>query len=117
MREPDFDATEWMALAETDPEEFEAQRRDAIDHLISQAPERLRQRLRCIQWRIEMERRKCATPLAACLKLNQMMWDFVFAEHGFVNTLNGLAGSPRKNTHPPARVLHFPGPAAKPGRP
>ncbi len=112
MRKPDFDAfdaTEWMALAESAPEEFEKQRLAAIEHLIARAPQRLHKRLRCLQWRIDMERRKCATPLAACLRLNQMMWDFIFAEQGFLNTLNSVTDlaappGPRKC----AQILRFP---------
>jgi hypothetical protein len=70
----DFDFDAWAALAREDPEEFELRRRAAIDALIASSPES-RRRLEGMQFRIDMERRLAHTPLKACLRLSEMMWD------------------------------------------
>ena len=85
-----FDFEEWMLLAKSDPEEFEKRRKHVIDDLISSAPEDRQQRLRGLQWRIDIERRRCSNPLAACIRLSDMMWNFVYAEDGFLNALKML---------------------------
>jgi hypothetical protein len=70
----DFDFDAWASLAREDPEEFERRRRAAIDALIASSPDSQR-RLAGIQFRIDMERRLAHTPLKACLRLSEMMWD------------------------------------------
>lgn len=110
----EFDFESWMTLAQTDPEEFERRRLKEIEATIAQAPEYMRDRLRRLQWRIDMERRLCKTPLAACIRLYSLMWDFVFAENGFLATLNAClspSGSLQKcqeSTGPRAKVIPFP---------
>lgn len=79
---------EWAELASVDPEEFERLRAKAIEELIEQAPERLKQRLLGLQWQIDAVREKAASPLASCIELNEMMWDFFYAARGFLNAIN-----------------------------
>lgn len=85
----DFDA--WAALAQNDPQGFEAKRLSVIEDLIEQAPPALRQRLRGLQWRIDMERERCGTPLQACIRISNMMWDMIYADRGFLWSLQVLA--------------------------
>ena len=49
---------QWVEMAEKDPELFERLRQNAIDEVIEKAPSGHRQRLRCLQWRIDQERRR-----------------------------------------------------------
>jgi Protein of unknown function (DUF3135) len=70
-----LDPDEWRSLAQTDPQEFERRRLQAIDAVIEAAPESQRARLRGLQFRIDLERRRAVTTLGACIKLNTMMWD------------------------------------------
>ena len=86
-----FDYDKWAALARDNPAAFEVMRQHEIDGVIATASVSLQQRLRCLQWRIDMERKKCANPLSACLRLYSMMWDTVLDEHGFVSALALLA--------------------------
>lgn len=79
---------EWAELAGVDPELFEQQRALAIEHLIWQAPEHIQKRLRGLQWQVETARAKATNPLASCIELNEMMWDFFYAERGFLNAIN-----------------------------
>ena len=64
-----FDSEEWMALARSDPEQFEKRRTQAIDEVINSAPAHIQRRLRGLQWRIDLERSRAGTPLGACVRL------------------------------------------------
>ena len=86
-----FDFDEWMNLARTDPEAFDARRKKIIDELIAHAPEHIRQRLISFQWRINMERARCSNPMQACIKLSNMMWDLVYGDRGFLWSLQQLS--------------------------
>lgn len=84
----DFDA--WAELAARDPAAFESARCRAVARVIGAAgndPERLRR----LQWRVNMERRRTRTPLKACLVLSGMMWE---AFTNFRDVLNGFLEPP-----------------------
>ena len=87
--EVDFD--HWSAIASSDPERFEQMRQAVIDEVISRAPQRQQQRLRCLQWRIDQERRLAHTPLAACIRISTMMWDQVTGQGGLIQALKHLS--------------------------
>lgn len=78
--EIDFDT--WSEMARTDPDAFERMRLAAIESVIESAPEENRQRLRCLQWRIDQERRLASSPMSACLRISRMMWRAVLGEGG-----------------------------------
>ncbi len=91
MNEEHFDFEDWARLAQSDPAAFEAKRQDMIDKLIEGAPEELRQRLRSFQWRIDMERERSANPLQACIRISNMMWDLIYADRGFLWSLQAMS--------------------------
>lgn len=70
---PDFD--QLVKLAQEDPEALEALRKKLCEALIQQAPESYQRRLRGLQFKIDMERRRAKTPMAACVKLSKLMQD------------------------------------------
>jgi len=84
----EFDFDEWAALARSNPTEFEARRQALLDDYLQQFPDADQRRLRGLQFRIDMERRRARTPLAACIRLSSMMWDSVVGPHGLKNALN-----------------------------
>ena len=85
MTEYNFD--KWKDLAINDPDAFEQQRQIEIEKMISNsAPER-QQRLRGLQWRVDMLRRKHSNPVMSCQKVFGMMWDSVYGEVGLQNAL------------------------------
>jgi hypothetical protein len=86
LKELDFD--EAMQLARTDPEVFEKYRRYVIESLIARAPKRNREHLRRLQWRIDQERRRASNPVAACVRLYEMMWESFAGECGLIDTIN-----------------------------
>jgi hypothetical protein len=93
LTELNFDQA--MELARTDPEAFEQYRRDVIEALIARAPERNRQHLRRVQWRIEQERKRASNPLSACVKLYRMMWESFAGECGLIDVMCNA----RSSTH------------------
>lgn len=114
----DFD--EWAALARNDPDAFEARRLALIEDYLNQFSHTEQQRLRGLQFRIDMERRRARTPMAACLRLSGMMWDSLVGEYGLMNALNlllnhdpatALAKLRARPSHYTAKILSFPDPA------
>ena len=81
----DFSA--WAALARRDPLAFEALRQAKVQNLIDRAPPRRRRRLEALQWRIDQERHRAATPMDACRRLSGMMWDSVLGRGGLLESL------------------------------
>lgn len=94
VKEPrSFDFDYWKNLAKDDPELFETKRREAVDGMINAAPTRSQQRLRGLQWRVDMERRKAKSPIDSCTRVYSMMWDSVYAKGGMLEALGDLLHS------------------------
>lgn len=91
MSDESFDFDTLAKLAKSDPEAFEIKRRELIAKLIDGAPESLRKRLIGFQWRIDMERQRCDNPLQACIRISNMMWDMIYADRGFLWSLQALS--------------------------
>jgi hypothetical protein len=102
----DFDFDAWAELAETDPEAFEIKRIKIIGSTIAAAPRRNRQKLRRLQWKLDRIRDSAPTPLAACVRMQELLWDSVLGDDGLLARLNQL---PYKEKHPPvsAEILDF----------
>jgi hypothetical protein len=102
----DFD--EWSRLAREAPAEFERRRREVLEAAIAQAPPALQPRLRGLQNRIDLERRRAKTPLGAAVRLHAMMWDEFQKLRAALNRLS--AQEPRcaaPAEAAPARVIPF----------
>ena len=69
---PSHDAL--VRLADSDPEAFEALRRQLIEDFINRAPDSARLRLRGIQYRVEAIRSASRSPLGATVKIHELMW-------------------------------------------
>ena len=74
-KETGFNFDRWSELAQSDPEAFENMRNEKLAECIARAPGNQQHRLRCLQWRIDMIRKQAKTPLSACIKISNMMWD------------------------------------------
>jgi hypothetical protein len=84
-----FDA--WVELASTDPEQFEQQRSKVLQEAINRARHpHQRQRLQGLQWKIDMIRQNAKTPMAACVRMYDMMWDSVLGDNGMLHALSRL---------------------------
>ena len=102
----DFDFEEWALLAKTDPQAFEARREEVIAQLISGASPRMQTRLRGMQWRINMDRRRASNPLSSCMQIFNQMWTSVYGERGLLDALHGFDCGPLPERSP-AEVLNL----------
>jgi len=80
-----------MTMAKNDPEAFELLRVQMINNVIDEAPEDNRRRLIGLQWRVDQERRLARTPMGACIRISNMMWESVTGENGLLEQLNQLS--------------------------
>jgi hypothetical protein len=99
-----FDFDEWSRLAKVDPSAFEARRLALIEEFLRQFPQPDQQRLRGLQFRIDMVRRRARTPMGACLKISSMMWESLLGSHGLktATTLCRPHSCPTARPCPPA---------------
>lgn len=111
-------------LARDDPQAFERLRRELIENRITRAPEKIRHRLRLLQFRVDGICRLSGSPLGATLRIQALMWEYFlqmneslqepFRKTGPLPDLPGAAGGNAK-PHPAhsARIIKFKPPAAK----
>jgi hypothetical protein len=106
-----FDFSEWSSLADTDPQAFEVRREQAIESVIQSMPDAKQERMRRLQWRIDQERRLAKSPMAACIRLSNMMWENVLGKNGLLDNLQHLDQHRlRQSTMSSnANILSFPG--------
>lgn len=106
--EQEFDFDRWRELAVNDPQAFEAERTRLIEQAICAAPERNRERLRKLQWKLDQIRRTSRTPLAAALRMHQLLSQSVWGERGLLEHLRWLqTGIRPQQPESDARVLPF----------
>jgi len=91
---------DWASLAKDDPEAFEIKRKHFINEYIESMPVESRQRMHQLQWRIDTVRRLSKTPMAACLKIYNMMWESAVGDNGMVNKINNLIVAPEEESQP-----------------
>ena len=101
-----FDFEAWALLAKTDPQAFEAKREEEIARLIAKASPHTQARLRGLQWKIDIERRRASNPLSSCTRIFNQMWESVYGERGLLEALQGIEG-PSAPERPAASVLEF----------
>ena len=73
----DIDFEQWSTLASSDPQKFEELRQDQISAIIEKASsQRLKTRLRGLQWRIDKIREQHKdSAMAACIAISELMWE------------------------------------------
>lgn len=101
-----FDFDQWAILAHTDPEAFELKRINTIEAVISDAPARCQMQLRRLQWKLDRIRETTPTPLAACVRMQEMMWDSVLGDDGLLARLRQLPARDESGRDT-ARILDF----------
>ena len=101
-----FDFDSWASLARKNPQAFEIKRRNIINQAISRAAPGRQQRLRCLQWRLDQIRNTSHTPLAACLRMQAMLWEKLAGDAGLLACLQGLTSHPQPRRHT-ATILPF----------
>ncbi len=105
---PDFDKL--LELAEKQPGELERVRIELCERVIAEAPEAYRRKLRGLQFRIDMERRKAKSPMAACIAISGMMHDSFDRLRHALNQASGhtsMSASTLSQETEAAKVLPF----------
>lgn len=103
----EFDFDEWARLAREDATSFEHRRQALIERTLEAAPVNIQQRLRGLQFRIDMERERAGTALGAAVRLNSMMWASVM---DLREACSGKAtGQATQADRPSATLIRFPG--------
>ncbi len=104
-----FDFDSWATLAQQDPQAFEIERNRVIERAIKRAPAHTQQRLRCLQWKLDMIRNTSATPMAACLRINKLLWESLAGNNGLLANLNRIRSGepPQLRAKSTAKILAF----------
>jgi len=105
-RDPLIDFDQFSKLAKSDPEAFEAKRAEVIEQMILRMPAHKQHRMRCLQWKIDQVRKQAGNPMAACIKLSEMMWDSLVGPGGLREVLERI-GEGNYEPLPRASVLEF----------
>jgi len=105
---PPHDFDTWATLARKDPQLFEVNRKIIIEQAISQASPRRQARLRCLQWQLDQIRSTSHTPLAACMRMQRMLWEKLAGDAGLLACLQGSA-TPQNTHRHSATILPFRG--------
>ena len=105
-----FDFDEWACLARDNPDLFEERRRAVIEDFIQQTAPAHQARLRGLQCRIDMERRRSRTRMGACIRLYQLTLNAFYRE--FAPSIGALP-EPESTSRGPAKVLTFPSAKAR----
>lgn len=106
-----FDWNTWSTLARENPEEFERRRREEIEAVIAAASPEHQQRLRGLQFRIDVERQRSSSPMGACVRINRMMWESFAQLRTSLQDLQGELTERRQAAPPAAARLQAPVPA------
>ncbi len=110
---PAFDVL--VDLARNDPERLEILRTELTSQVIDAAPNaQQRKRLEGIQFRIDLERQRARSPLAAAIKLSEMMCHSLAELHRSMVTPLAQEQA-EKAAGPKAKVLAFAPPLGAPG--
>jgi len=106
-----FDFDYWKNLSKNNPEAFESARKQEIDKYISNLKdENVQDRMRRLQWRVEMERKRSKNPMDSAVRIYDMMWESVGKNFEAIQDLTEQfkPEEERKSTKPSnAKVLAF----------
>ena len=104
-RLPDFDIL--LDMARNDPEGLETLRRSLTGAVIASAiSDNTKRRLHGLQFRVDMERRRARSPLAAAIRISEMMCRSLADLHRSMVTLEEDHQQPAQTSS--ATVIQFP---------
>ncbi len=87
-----FNFDEWHELAKTDPTAFDKKYKSIIEDFIAKAPEERQEKLRRLQWRIDMEAQKKSSQ-PSYIRIYDMMMDSIHGEFGLLESMRALTDS------------------------
>ena len=105
-RLPTFDVL--VDMARNDPKGLETLRRSLTEAVISAATnDATKRRLKGLQFRVDMERARAATPLAATIRISEMMCRSLADLHKSMVAPDAIRGHGAANDGPPSNVVEF----------
>ena len=101
-----FDFDSWATLAQTDQNAFELKRKKILEAVIAEAPARNQTQLRRMQCKLDRIREIAPTPVAACVRMQELMWESVLGDNGLLDRLqqSPTSSPPSANS---AKILEF----------
>ena len=106
VHKPQIDFDLWADLAKTDSKAFEAKRSEYLEKALLKIPTAKRERARCLQWKIDQVRNQADTPMSACVKISEMMWDSLVGRGGLSDALKQIS-TEKPEPLPQAKILSF----------
>lgn len=110
-------------LARNDPAAYEAWRCEVIEDFINRAPEKMKPRLRGLQWRVECVRQQSKTALGSAVRINDLMWQSFLSLNDRWHDLANMAAeraelhqarsSGKPETGHSAQIIEFPARAVR----
>ncbi len=102
-----FDFDDWAELAKRDPEAFERRRDQVVSEVCGHMNVDSAPAIAGIRWRIDIERKRCTTPMQLCLRLSSLMWDRYLDMNDALNDslLQKEHNRPRSMPHPESALL------------
>ncbi len=112
-----FDFNYWLKLAQDNPEAFERERQQVVDKYIGSIKEtNVQERMRCLQWKIDTERKLAKNPMDSAIRIYDMMWESLGKNQEALQELSdllvdtkNLAMAPKQSTHKTytAKIIPF----------
>lgn len=105
-----FNFEEWAQLARQDRAAFERKRAAAIRQAIENAAhtERERRKLRGLQFKVDMIRRKHKTPMGACVEISEMLMEQVYQLVELdINDIIQSSSTVTKQDTEPCKIIPF----------
>jgi len=105
-----FSFDECVKLAIENPAAFEQYRKQLLEREIQRSNAQNQRRLKGLQFKMDMERRKSKTPMASCLKAFSLMMDYFYDRHLPVvnNCVAGQGVNSIIKNNKKADIVHFP---------
>ncbi|MFV2059426.1 MAG: DUF3135 domain-containing protein [Gammaproteobacteria bacterium] len=106
MRRYRVDFDKWAELARRNPQAFEKLRSQFLANALNHITDSKRHKFECLQWRVDKIRQTTKTPLSACIKISQLMWDSfdeLQQQYTDENSYTNKASQPDKS----AKILPF----------
>jgi len=120
----EFDFDDWAELARRDPVAFDCRRDQVVETVCEYMGGRSKPAIAGICWRIDIERKRCTSPMQLCLKLSSLMWkryadmaDVLSDTQRLSVQMQSEDTCPRPVLKQPhAHLLSFPSSSVHPGR-
>lgn len=101
-----FDFNYWLELAKKNPQAFEKERQQVVDKYINGIKDtEIQERMRCLQWKIDTERKLAKTPMDSAVRIYDMMWESLSKNMEALQELSDLLVETKNRTPSPRKPV------------